>query len=105
MDLTPTLPQAVYTVWKATIIAVVLVVPLAVFLLHRTLKAAWSIRRYLAEMEAAGRGIAANTAPIVALNDTRAVALDMRQTAGALFEHTSTIAQVLSQRAQPGSTP
>lgn len=103
MSLTPTLPHLVYVVWGATIIAVVLIVPLAVLLLHRTLRAAWSIRRYLGEMEAAGGGIAANTAPIVALNDTRAVAQDMLRTAGALFEHSGTIAQVLSQRAQRGA--
>ena len=105
MSLTPTLPNAVYVVWWATIIAVVLVVPLAVILLHRTLRAAWSIRRYLAEMETAGGGIATNTAPIVALNDTRAVAHDMLQTADALFAHSGTIAQVLSQRAARGIIP
>lgn len=104
MDLTPTLPAAVYFVWWAAIVATALVVPIAVLLLHRTHNAAWSIRRYLAEMEAAGGGIAANTAPISALNDTRAVADGMLKTAGGLFEHSGTIAQVLSQRAAGGTS-
>lgn len=102
MDLTPTLPEAVYTVWIGTLVIVVLLVPLAVVLLHRVLRAAWAIRRYLAEMEAAGVQIAANTASIAALSDTRAVAQDMLKTADGLRQHSGVIAQVLSQRAAKG---
>ena len=51
MDLTPTLPTAVYAIWWIVLLVVVVViVPLAIALLHRTLRAALSIRRYLGEM-------------------------------------------------------
>lgn len=102
MELTYTLPHAIYVVWMTTLGIVVLLVPVAVGLLHRTLRAALSIRRYLGEMETAGVGIAGNTASVTALNDTRAVAQDMLQSAAGLHEHSAAIAQVLSQRAREG---
>jgi len=100
MDLTMTLPSVIYVIW-GTVLAIVVfvIVPLAIGLLQRTLNAALSIRRYFAEMLAAGVGIAENTASVSALNDTIAVAVDMINTAGQLKEHSGTIAQVLSQRA------
>ena len=98
-----TLPAAVYTIWWTTLLLVVLViVPLAIGLLHRTLRAALSIRRYFAEMLTAGVGIAQNTASIPALKDTIAVGAGMVETADRLDQHSATIAQVLSQRAQAG---
>ena len=103
MDLTPTLPAAVYTVWSITLLVVVLViVPLAIVLLHRTLRAALSIHRYLREMLQAGVGIAENTSSINALNDTIGVAGSMVNTAGSIKQHTGTIATVLSERATRG---
>src|SRR5437773_8504802 len=54
-------------------------VPLALQLLHRTLKAAMSIERYARESLTAGVGIANNTAAIPALEQTLA-------TAGSLVE-------------------
>ena len=103
MDSTATLPTAVYAIWWTTLaIVVVVIVPLAVILLHRTLRAALSIRRYLDEMLTAGVGIAGNTQPIKALDDTIAVAGGMLQTAGSLKQHSGTIAQVLSARAAQG---
>ena len=100
MDLTPTLPAAVYTVWSITLLVVVLViVPLAIALLHRTLRAALSIDRYLREMLQAGVGIAENTSSIKALNDTIGVAGSMVSTAVSIKQHTGTIATVLSERA------
>lgn len=105
MDLTPTLPTAVYAIWwTVLLIVVVVIVPLAVILLHRTLLAALSIRRYLAEMLQAGVGIAQNTGSIPALNDTIAVAGGMVKTAGCLKQHSATIAEVLSQRAAKGTS-
>ena len=68
-------------------------------LLHRTLRAALNIRRYLGEMLAAGVDIAENTSSIPALQDTIAVGSGMVETAGNLKEHSGTIAEVLSQRA------
>ena len=100
MDLTPTLPTAVYAVWLiALLVVVVLVVPLAIALLHRTLRAALSIDRYLREMLQAGVGIAENTSSINALNDTIGVAGSMVSTAVSIKQHTGTIATVLSERA------
>jgi hypothetical protein len=100
-----TLPEAVYTIWWTVLVVVFFViVPLAVGLLHRTLRAALDIRRYLAEMLDAGVGIAENTNSIPALQDTIAVGSGMVETAGKLKEHSGTIAEVLSQRALGGSS-
>lgn len=100
------LPTAVYVIWWFTLLIVVaVIVPLAVVLLHRTLVAALSIRRYLREMLQAGVGIAGNTASINALDETIAVAGTLVATAGSINQHTGTIATVLSQRAQQRSRP
>jgi hypothetical protein len=101
---TRTLPDAVYAIWWTTLIVVVVViVPLAVALLHRTLRAAKSIGRYLDEMLEAGVAIANNTSSIPALKDTIAVGSGMLATAGNLREHSGTIAKVLATRAQAGA--
>ena len=106
MDTTGTLPTAVYAIWWIVLLAVVVViVPLAIALLHRTLRAALSIRRYLGEMLHAGVGIAGNTGSISALNDTIGVAGAMVSTAGSIKQHTGTIAAVLSERAVRGRSP
>ena len=103
MDPTPTLPTAVYAIWWIVLLVVVVViVPLAIALLHRTLRAALSIRRYLGEMLQAGVGIAGNTGSIGALKDTISVAGAMVATAGSIKQHTGTIATVLSERAAKG---
>lgn len=92
--------DAVQTVWLVTLLIVmVVIVPLAVALLHRTLVAARSIRRYLDEMLAAGVGIAGHTASIAALDDTIQVAGSMVQVAGSIKSHSGTIASVLAERA------
>ena len=92
--------SAVEIIWAATLLVVVLViVPLAVALLHRTLRAAVSIRRYLDEMLVAGVGIAGNTASVKALDDTLGVAGSMLQVAANLKSHSGTIASVLAGRA------
>ena len=99
-----TLPEEVYTIWWGTLLLVVMViVPLAIALLHRTLRAALSIRRYLQEMLDAGAAIAANTSSVPALKDTIAVGSGMVATAGSLREHSGTIATVLARRAQAGA--
>lgn len=101
---TGTVPTAVYVIWWTVLLVVVFViVPIAVALLHRTLAAALSIKRYLHEMLQAGGGIAGHTASISALNETIRVAGTLVTTAGSIKEHTGTIAAVLSQRT--GSRP
>lgn len=100
MDLSLTLPTPVYVIWWIVLLVVLLViVPLAVSLLHRTLGAALQIRRYMAEMLAAGVGIAENTASAPALKETLSVAGHMIGVAENLEQHSATIAQVLAQRA------
>ena len=85
--------------WVVLLLVVVVIVPLAVALLHRTLRAAISIRRYLDEMLTAGVGIAGNTASIAALDDTIGVAGAMVKVAGSIKQHSGTIASVLAARA------
>ncbi|CAN5145560.1 hypothetical protein BH24PSE2_BH24PSE2_06590 [soil metagenome] len=100
MELSAPLPTSVYVIWWLALgVVVIFVVPLAVGLLHRTLRVALSIRRYLREMLEAGAGIAGNTASIVALNSTLSVAGKMSGTADELATHSGTVAQVLTQRA------
>lgn len=104
MDMTMTLPTSVYVIWWTVLLLVIVaIVPLAIALLHRTLLAARSIRRYFADMLAAGVGIAGNTSSIPALSDTIAVAGAMVKTAGALYDHSGVIAEVLAKRAAEGA--
>ena len=96
--------DAVHLIWAVTLLLVtVVVVPLAIVLLHRTLLAAMSIRRYLDEMLAAGVGIAGNTASIEALDATIGVAGSMVGVATDIQSHSGTIASVLAARAARGS--
>ena len=85
------MPDAVYTIWWAgLIVTLVVFVPLAVYLLHRTWRAARSIQRYAAETLQAAGGIARNTANIAALDATIGVAGDMlagRRRGGAQARH------------------
>ena len=98
--------DAVHTVWAGTLVLVVgVIVPLAITLLHRTLRAAWSIRRYLDEMLVAGVGIAGNTAAVKALDGTLSVAGSMVAVAGNMKSHTGTIASVMSSRATATAAP
>lgn len=93
-------PQGVYIIWAILlIVAVFIVLPLVVFLLHRTWLAARSIERYFAEMAAAGVGIAENTSHIKALEDTIAVATTILGVAGNINDHTNTIMTTLAARA------
>lgn len=67
--------NAAYWIWGTTLaIITFLVVPLALHLLHKTLKAAMSVERYARESLTAGVGIANNTAAIPALEQTLATA-------------------------------
>ncbi len=74
--------NASYWIWGTTLaIITFVVVPFALHLLHRALKAAMSIERYARESLTAGVGIANNTGAIPALEATLA-------TAGSLIEAT-----------------
>jgi len=93
-------PSGVYAIWAITLaIAVLVVLPLTVFLLQRTLNAARSIERYFAEMRDAGVGIANNTQHIKALDDTISVATQILGTAGSIQTHAAVIETTLAARA------
>jgi hypothetical protein len=97
----PAVPQAVYTIWWIGLIATLVVfAPLAVYLLHRTWRAARSIQRYAAEALQAAGGIARNTANVVALDTTIEVAGGMLTAAGAVERKLDTVATVLEERCQ-----
>ena len=94
------IPTAVYVIWWVTlIVAVVVVLPLAVYLLHRTLDAARQIERYAARSLESGVGIAKNTENIAALEGTISTAGEILETTRAIEEHTGTIQEVLAARA------
>lgn len=93
-------PRAVYTIWAVGLIATLAIfVPLAVYLLHRTWRAARSIQRYAADALVATQGIARNTAQIPALDATIATATEVLGAAGAVAGKLDTVATVLEQRA------
>ncbi len=95
-----TMPSAVYVIWWiGLIVTLVVFVPLAVSLLHRTWRAARSIEKYAAAALTAAGGIAGNTANIVALDATISVATDMLDSAGRVVEKLDTVATVLADRA------
>lgn len=93
--------ETVFTLWKIGLaVTLVLFVPLAVYLLHRTWLAARSIRRYADDALQAAAGIAGNTRHIPALDATIAVATDMLGAAGQVVEKLNTIATVVEDRAR-----
>ena len=97
----PLFPPAVYTIWWVGLIVTLLVfVPLAVTLLHRTWQAARSIQRHAADALAAAAGIAANTRNIAALDATIGVAGQMLGHAGGVAQKLDTAATVLAERAE-----
>src|SRR5215470_12345676 len=93
-------PTAVYVIWWILlVVAVVVVLPLAVYLLHRLLRAALSIERYTAEALAAGLGIARNTAAVSALDDTVKLGGELGAVAGSIRRHSAAIEKTLADRA------
>jgi hypothetical protein len=101
MNGTAEFPPVVYTIWWATLIlTLVIFVPWAVYLLHRTWRAARSIQRYAADALLAAGGIAGNTGHIGALDGTIGVAGDMLDAAGRVVAKLDTVANVLAERAE-----
>lgn len=97
----PLMPPLVWTIWAIGLaVTLIVFVPLSVYALHRTWRAARSIERYAAETLEAAAGIVHNTAPIAALGDTVAVATDMVQTAGSVEQKLGVIADLLASRAR-----
>jgi len=97
----PEIPAAVYVIWWiGLIVTLVVLVPLAVYLLHRAWRSARSIQRYAAETLRAAGGIARNTANIAALDATIGVAGEMLAAAGSAERKLDTVAAVLEERAR-----
>lgn len=89
----------VYIIWWAVLaVAVLVIVPVVVTLLHRGLRAARAIEHYSARTLAAGVGIANNTAAVAALQDTITVATDILGTAGQIERHTAAMKETLAGR-------
>jgi len=98
------MPTAVLVIWIATLAVVALViVPLAVSLLKRTLAASWKIEAYLADMHAAEVAIAGHTGAIPALDDTFATAAAMKPVADGIEAKTGAAAALLAARAAGGA--
>lgn len=91
--------SAALWIWTLTLSVITLViVPLAIYLLHRTLQAAAAIERYTREALEAGAGIARNTEAVAALEETIAAATSLLETSQALSARTSEIAEAVRKR-------
>lgn len=94
------MPTLALVIWIAALVVVVLViVPVAIGLLRRTLFASRAIERYLHDMEMAGAKIATHTAAVPALDDTLAAAGAMVGVAGNIEGKTDAARAVLAARA------
>ncbi len=93
------MPTAVYVLWIILLAVALILFLFIVRLLHKTLKAAVNIERYLKEMKEAGLGIAGNTGHITALDSTIEVATDILDSAGKINGNAETIKVTLANRA------
>lgn len=99
-------PPAVLVLWwGALALTVLVVVPLAVYLLHRAWTAARNIRRYTAEALEAGRGIAENTEAVPAVEETVAGASSLEERAGQVRDGAAVLAETLGRRLDQGRQP
>ena len=91
------IPEAILWTWGITLgLITFVIVPLALYLLQRALRAARSIERYTREALEAGAGIAANTAMIAALEETIAAAKSLLEAAELLKRRTAEIADAVA---------
>jgi hypothetical protein len=87
-------------IWLITVLLVALViVPVAISLLSKTLKHAKSIERYLSDMLNAGVPIVSHTAAIPAVDDLIAVAKKLKANVEPIESGTGSLAELLLQRA------
>ena len=92
-------PGAVYVIWRVMlVVAVVVVLPVAVYLLHRLWRAARSIERYTGDALAAGLGIARNTAAIAALDETVRLGGELGSAAASIRRHSAALEKTLADR-------
>lgn len=84
--------------WIALALAVLVIVPVALWLLHRARKAATDIRIFTAETLDAAKGIADHTAEIGALDATIEAAGPLVEKAGAIESATAELEHALERR-------
>lgn len=86
-------------IWGITLAVVtIVIVPVAIMLLNRTLRAASAIERYTRESLEAGVGIAKNTEAVQALEETIAAASSLLEASQKLGERTDAIAKAVSSK-------
>jgi len=96
-------PDTVFTLWMVTVaLALVVFVPLSVYMLASLLRATRSIERYARDAVAPAQAIAAHTSAIPALDATISVATDILAAAEGVAQKLGTIATVLEARARKG---
>jgi hypothetical protein len=88
--------------WIALFLTAVVVVPLAVYLLNRTLRAARQIEHYLSRAREAGAGIARNTAEAAQLNATLNAAPGLLEPAAGIERGSATLTRTLTSRLDGG---
>ena len=89
---------AVYWIWGTTLVIVTLViVPMAIYLLHRTLRAAQMIEQHTRESLEAAVHILENTAAIPALDETIAAATSLIDATRILQDATGAIAKAVTK--------
>jgi hypothetical protein len=96
-------PTSVIVIWWiALILTAVVVLPLAVYLLNRTLRAARQIEYNLARARESGRGLAANTAATEQLNQTLSAAPALLEPAAGIEQRTGELTRTLTSRLEGG---
>ena len=94
------LTETVFTLWMVTVgLALVVFVPLSVYMLASLLRTARSIQWYAREAVAPAQAIASHTAAVSALDDTITVATDILAAAEAVAGKLDAMASVIEQRA------
>ena len=92
--------ETVFTLWMVTVgLALVVFVPLSVYMLSSLLRATRSIQRYARDAVAPAQAIAAHTSAVPALDATIAVATEILAAAEGVAQKLDTIATVLEGRA------
>ena len=93
--------ETVFTIWMVTVaLALVLFVPLSVYMLASLLRATRSIQRYARDAVAPAQAIATHTSAVPALDSTIAVATEILAAAEAVAHKLDTIATVIEARAE-----
>jgi hypothetical protein len=91
--------DTVFRLWMVTVVlALVVFVPLSVYMLASLLRATRSIQRYARDGVAPARAIAAGTSAIPALDGTIAVATEILAAAEGVAQKLDTIATALEAR-------